>query len=155
MSKILSAFLQTENLSHKERDFVGISHKVAETTLTHDFDVQALSNRIDEVFDTYYNKKNRDAYVAPYLCFVQSSGMGKTKILYELKKSYDKVPEEKKTTVARLVLCRSKKNGEEGEREENLFDVFLHQLQDIDQRTYFERIVEIIFNALDEAVANI
>ena len=54
---------------------------MTDTRLTHTFDVSELEARIDDVFTTFYDQKNKGGYYAPYLCFVQSSGMGKTKIV--------------------------------------------------------------------------
>jgi hypothetical protein len=79
------------------------------------------------VHDTFYNGDNSMGYIGPYFPFVQSSGMGKTKILYEFKKQFATKEEDGYEKKAKLVLCR-KQTTDEGERrnkEGAIFDTFL------------------------------
>ena len=72
----------------KERAFVGIAFQIQETDLTHNFDLEKFSTAVDSVFSAFQKQQktdDKDKFVAPYFVFVQSSGMGKTKIMYHYK----------------------------------------------------------------------
>lgn len=55
------------------------------TQMKHQFDVKKLSQRIDLLFKSLFSKTKEDGFMAPYFPLVQSSGMGKTKLMYEYK----------------------------------------------------------------------
>lgn len=107
--KELVNFLQGPNadVGRGERQMVGISHKVLETSLTHNFDVNALKDRINHIFQTFYDNQNKDELYAPYLCFVQSSGMGKTKIIHELCQSYARTCNQEITVCGRRMVMKA------------------------------------------------
>ena len=63
---------------------VNVDFQIVESKLCHVYDLECFSKRVDEVFEWHTNPEG--LYRAPYFCFVQSSGMGKTKIMYEYKK---------------------------------------------------------------------
>jgi len=54
--------------------------------LQHSFDLKKLSEKIDKLFAWHTDENVREQYLAPYFPVVQSSGMGKTKLLFEYKK---------------------------------------------------------------------
>lgn len=88
--------------------------QVKETPLSHDYDLRALQERVLDMFQWFNDPTVRQRYVAPYLPLIQSSGMGKTKLLYELRQLLNSDPDSSYTTL--LVLCA---NGElEGEMTE-------------------------------------
>lgn len=58
-----------------------------DTALSHKLDLKEFETRIDSLFAWYGSTAQQKKYVAPYFCFVQSSGMGKTKILTEYRKA--------------------------------------------------------------------
>ena len=153
--KELVKFLQNgsmagTNVDQKERQFVGISHKVMVTVLTHDFDMLQLKGRITIVFCTFYEEENTKGYYGPYICFVQSSGMGKTKILYELCKYYN----ENTDIVGRLILCRSAKlENEEQKKETDLFDGFIDLRNDSHRKQSFNDVVQDVFSKLETMVS--
>ena len=60
--------------------------QIAKSKLSHKYDLECFANRVDHVIKCHENVIERAKYVGPYFCFVQSSGMGKTKLLYEYKK---------------------------------------------------------------------
>ena len=62
---------------------VNVDFQIANTRLSHTYDLERFSVRVDHLFDCHEKWREREKYVAPYFCFVQSSGMGKTKILWE------------------------------------------------------------------------
>eukprot|EP00980_Cylindrotheca_fusiformis_P021565 scaffold8413_cov67-Cylindrotheca_fusiformis.AAC.1 len=75
----------------KERTVITISYKITETELYYKGDLSSFGEYVAYVFDEYYGAirkharaENRDEFLyhAPYFVFIQSSGMGKTKILY-------------------------------------------------------------------------
>jgi len=64
---------------------VSCDFQVKETRLAFDYDLMALKERVLQLFDWYDDDAIRTKYLAPYLPVIQSSGMGKTKLLYELR----------------------------------------------------------------------
>ncbi|CAJ1959763.1 unnamed protein product [Cylindrotheca closterium] len=153
------------NVYQQERQFVGISHKVIDTALTHDFDMLELHEKICFVFLTFYKEGNEGEYYGPCICFVQSSGTGKTKILYKLCKHY-KMNEEgtsksgkgksKSGTniVGRLILCRNAKGeSDENKKEKDLFDAFIDLRNGIDSNQSFQQVVDGVFKKLDDMIA--
>jgi len=146
------AFLEKWN----EREVVPSSHGIVESSLTHDFDLHMFCRSVDSVFDTFYNlpeDKKEDIYSGPYFVFVQSSGMGKTKILYEYKKQTEAWQKDanqgatwKYRPEAKIVLCRAKRNDEE----KNVYDNFL-QLKSTEEDS-FEANRSKCFDQLDKLV---
>ncbi len=61
-------------------DFGVVSEK-----LTHTYDLERLSNYVIRLFDWHTNRNIRKKFIAPYFSLVQSSGTGKTKLLWELR----------------------------------------------------------------------
>ena len=121
-----------EDSKVKERDMVGIHYQVADTELSHDCDVVSFGEKVQEVFEFFYkedhqgaNENEENRYLAPYFVFVQSSGMGKTKILYEFKNQVRQKKGKWENTDVKLILCRGKKYGDDGEKEEKIFDEFI------------------------------
>jgi hypothetical protein len=64
-----------------------VDFHIRDTPLSHAFDVEAFVRRAQTTQTTWENyrdnREDKERYDAPYFCFVQSSGMGKTKIMYE------------------------------------------------------------------------
>ena len=60
------------------RRLVKMDFRIKDSNLFHTYDLEYFSKRLDYVFQCHENAEERENYVAPYLCFVQSSGMGKT-----------------------------------------------------------------------------
>ena len=60
-----------------------------ETVLVHDLDLKACEKRIEQLFEWHDQASVREEFLAPYFALVQSSGMGKTKLLIELRKLYN------------------------------------------------------------------
>ena len=60
-----------------------VDFQIKGTRLSHTYDLECLSERITHILACHENHDDRALYVGPYFCFVQSSGMGKTKLLYE------------------------------------------------------------------------
>jgi hypothetical protein len=74
------------------------------STLSHDYDLVTLKQRVLDLFQWYDQDDIRNQYLAPYFPLVQSSGLGKTKLLYELKQD---IAMKEPTYHAVLVLCSS------------------------------------------------
>ena len=70
----------------KFRQMVSVDFQIQGAALFHRYDLQCFSERMDHVFQWHTDMQMKRQYVAPYFCFVQSSGMGKTKIMHEYKK---------------------------------------------------------------------
>lgn len=70
----------------KFRQMVSVDFQIQGTELFHSHDLQCFSERIDHVFQWHTDMQMKRQFVAPYFCFVQSSGMGKTKIMHEYEK---------------------------------------------------------------------
>ncbi|KAG7355319.1 hypothetical protein IV203_004675 [Nitzschia inconspicua] len=65
---------------------VYVDYKITESDLSHDCDLLSFAKHVETLATEYWNnsKSNESPpFVAPYFCFIQSSGMGKTKLLYE------------------------------------------------------------------------
>jgi hypothetical protein len=64
-----------------------VDFHIRDTPLSHSFDVEAFVRQVQTTRTTWEkyrdNPEDKERYDAPYFCFVQSSGMGKTKIMYE------------------------------------------------------------------------
>jgi hypothetical protein len=156
--------------SSQERKFVNIAFQVKETDMVHRLDVTAFADRVIDVYRQFYdNPDNKDnvgeKYIGPYFAFVQSSGMGKTKILFEFKQ------EVKKNNVAfiekhkdlrhlymdaRLVLCRAV-NKENADMEKEVYDNFVDFAAIAKQLAVtfrevedYEKAVKVVHEALDK-----
>ena len=73
--------------------------------LAHKFDVEAFVERVDELFAWHDNENVRNEYRAPYFPLVQSSGMGKTRLLHEARTYFNK----RDDTVCLAILCTEAK----------------------------------------------
>lgn len=67
---------------------VPVDYEISESKLSHEADLIALLERVEETFG-WYTAEPR-TFVAPYFPFIQSSGMGKTKLLHELRELLNK-----------------------------------------------------------------
>jgi FtsZ-binding cell division protein ZapB len=92
-----------------------IDFQIDGTPLKQNFDLSRFLKRIDELFQWYSDKDYRNRFMAPYFPLVQSSGTGKTKLLYEAKKS---ILQQQRCCA--LIHCV---NGDSQK-----FDIFDHQL---------------------------
>ena len=71
-------------------------------SLRHHFDLKLFTEAIDELFEWTRLMSVRKDYLAPYFALVQSSGMGKTKLMYEFER---KSKDEESLWDAQLLLC--------------------------------------------------
>jgi len=85
-----------------------------DTELAHNFDLTAFQNRIDNLFWWHDNNNKRPQYLAPYFAMVQSSRMGKTKLMIEFRRAYDKKQNGK---VCKTILCLAAKLKEQKEKQ--------------------------------------
>jgi hypothetical protein len=69
---------------------VPVDYHIADTVLKNDFDLHKFVEKIQSVAEEWNKTKDlkdpEKKYIAPYFCFIQSSGMGKTKLLHEFAK---------------------------------------------------------------------
>ncbi|KAG7345905.1 hypothetical protein IV203_004972 [Nitzschia inconspicua] len=89
------------------RQKVYIDYHITDTELTHDCDLVSFANHVETLATEYWNdvdSNKNPRYVAPYFCLVQSSGMGKTKLLYEYRKTYNDENVEAKVILVGNVL---------------------------------------------------
>lgn len=144
---------QGQDSSNRERAKVTITHAITGSTLSHSFDIQSLSDRVLDVFGEFYPDSNvtsnvHETFCGPYFPFIQSSGMGKTKILFEYRRYINSNTTDpanaSKPDFAKFILCRSQKAQEEGD----VFDGFL-DLQ-IDKNATFEKNKCTVFETLDK-----
>jgi hypothetical protein len=106
-----------------------VDYAISSTPLKFGHDLACLSGYIQQLFDewhssdSWYREQARKQYMAPYFPIVQSSGMGKTKLLYEYK-------QRSKDTACRLIRCVNvlKSN----EKETDTFDSLLAPPEDVD-----------------------
>eukprot|EP00529_Nitzschia_sp_RCC80_P017798 CAMPEP_0113460412 /NCGR_PEP_ID=MMETSP0014_2-20120614/10974_1 /TAXON_ID=2857 /ORGANISM="Nitzschia sp." /LENGTH=848 /DNA_ID=CAMNT_0000352065 /DNA_START=76 /DNA_END=2619 /DNA_ORIENTATION=- /assembly_acc=CAM_ASM_000159 len=59
-------------------------------TMAHELDVQALEARLREVEKWHQDEKVRDAYLAPLLAIIQSSGTGKSRLMNVVRNNYQR-----------------------------------------------------------------
>lgn len=89
-------------LLHQKHERVAAVDYQQEVELQHSFDVDQFSDRIDRLFEWHTDVRTRREFIAPYFALVQSSGMGKTKLLYE----YQKRVQKKAKVHCVIVHCR-------------------------------------------------
>jgi hypothetical protein len=71
---------------------VPVDYHIADTDLEYRFDLDQFVEKIQYVAKEWNRTKDKskdlgkEKYIAPYFCFIQSSGMGKTKLMYEFAK---------------------------------------------------------------------
>ncbi|CAJ1928170.1 unnamed protein product [Cylindrotheca closterium] len=74
-------------VSRNNNRMVPVNYLISKTELSHEYDVQKFVHQAERVakwFDASEDSVNASEYEdAPYFCVVQSSGMGKTKLIYE------------------------------------------------------------------------
>lgn len=76
---------------------------IEDAALSHRLDLRMFEARVDTLLKWRQDSKERDIYLSPYLVIIQSSGMGKTKLLYEYKKEREE--ESPKSVHVKLLLC--------------------------------------------------
>ncbi|KAG7339802.1 hypothetical protein IV203_025483 [Nitzschia inconspicua] len=71
---------------------ISVDYQITNTKLSHDYDLVSFVKHVETLATEYWNDNitlnETPPYVAPYFCLIQSSGMGKTKLLYEYRKNY-------------------------------------------------------------------
>jgi len=82
---------------------VPVDYNIENTHLSHSYDLTMFEKEVNGLFN-WNVKKN---LIGPYACFVQSSGMGKTKLLFEYAK---KTNNSDSDTVTQLILCTPSKS---------------------------------------------
>jgi hypothetical protein len=97
IQSIINDFLQRVSKSTSRKDakallalperIADVDFHIRDTPLSHSFDVEAFVRQVKATRRTWEkyrdHREAKERYDAPYFCFVQSSGMGKTKIMYE------------------------------------------------------------------------
>ena len=87
---------------------VDVDYEIVNRKLSHNYDLDRFTETLEDVFDWYEGgmetRRQASKKVGPYLCFVQSSGMGKTKIMYEYRK---KSVEDEESDVASSLIMSS------------------------------------------------
>jgi hypothetical protein len=83
--------------------------QITNSTLSHTHDLDCFTTRVNHVIECHENKIERRKYVAPYFCFVQSSGMGKTKLLFE----YHKIKRTRLHPIASFLIFPPVEKGQE------------------------------------------
>ncbi len=78
---------------------------VKDEALSHDFDLRNFEKRVAALLKWRESREERKVYLAPYLVVIQSSGMGKTKLLYEYMKKKKKEGADSKIGDVKLLLC--------------------------------------------------
>ena len=79
--------LSSLNVVSANSRIVPVNYHISDTELKHKFDLNQFVEHIQSVSKewnaTKDNNNPNEKYIAPYFCFIQSSGMGKTKLMYE------------------------------------------------------------------------
>jgi hypothetical protein len=79
-----------KGLALRSNRVADIDFQVESTELKHTYDLERITEYVMSLFDWHTDQDVRDKYMAPYFPLVQSSGMGKTKLLWELRESINK-----------------------------------------------------------------
>jgi hypothetical protein len=85
LEKLGEVFPTTAKAPAKQTRIVSVDFGIAESKLSHIIDLEALIERVNETFSWFDPPLT---YVGPYFPMIQSSGMGKTKLLYELRNHF-------------------------------------------------------------------
>jgi hypothetical protein len=64
---------------------VDVDFEITNTDLVHTYDIDSLQAKVESLFKWHNDPNEREIYMAPFFPLVQSNGMGKTKLLYELR----------------------------------------------------------------------
>jgi hypothetical protein len=64
---------------------VDVDFEIRMTKLVHSYDLENLEEKVKSLFKWHIDLNERKTYMAPYVPLVQSGGMGKTKLLCELR----------------------------------------------------------------------
>jgi hypothetical protein len=79
--------LSSLNVVSPNSRIVPVNYHISDTELKHKFDLNQFVEHIQSVATEWNATKDtnnpNEKYIAPYFCFIQSSGMGKTKLMYE------------------------------------------------------------------------
>jgi hypothetical protein len=82
--------LSSLNVVSADSRIVPVDYHISDTNLRYKFDLDKFVEQIQSVTDEWDATKDteniEEKYIAPYFCFIQSSGMGKTKLMYEFAK---------------------------------------------------------------------
>ena len=80
---------KTETDTNTDSRIVTVDYHITDTKLSHPFDLNQFSTQVQNVQESYWgvNGTKGPSYDAPYFCVIQSSGMGKTKLLHEYRKA--------------------------------------------------------------------
>jgi len=126
---------------------VSVGYEIKKSTLSHNYDVLEFSDRIKSVFRGYFDEAKANSeqeYISPYFCVVQSSGMGKTKILFEFKSNVMELLKHDK------VECRLVLSGPfDVNKEDNVFDGNLNLGAIADEHETLLDAASGIYNELD------
>jgi hypothetical protein len=139
---------------------VDVDFQIANTTLSHQYDLECFSKRVDHLFECHENEQERAKYVAPYFCFVQSSGMGKTKILWEYQNKLDDPKAEQNHKVTSFVVIPTDPTTDEKpifpilhlNRVEPLLDGDISHMQHAEYEIHIQKVFTIMSHVLDEAL---
>ena len=91
-----------------------------EDEMNYKYDLDCFLLKVNEVFE-WHEGDNKNMYLAPYFPLVQSSGMGKTKLIYEYKKHVNGMNGPKKCI---MILCEKSEDvwNERKKNDKTIFD---------------------------------
>ena len=97
-----------------------------DTLLKHHFDLNRFTQRVHGLFKWYDDVNETETYMAPYFPLIQSSGMGKTKLLVEFRNHLDK-----SAYSCHIILCKQK-GSQKKQKKEEVFDrdLFIDEISD-------------------------
>jgi hypothetical protein len=81
---------------------------IQDSILSHLLDLRNFEKRVDKLVEWRDDQRERNIYLAPYLVLIQSSGMGKTKLMYEYMQEKIRTGEDDPNTKigdVKLLLC--------------------------------------------------
>jgi hypothetical protein len=98
-----------------------INFKIADTPFVYTYDLELFCKHVDRMFTWHEESEERKKYMAPYFPLVQSSGMGKTKLLYEYQKK------SKNDIESKLILCQLDSSSDnKNDMPDKKYDIYDH-----------------------------
>jgi hypothetical protein len=138
---------QKEALIPDNPRIVDVDYEIENSKLKSNFELVEFGTRVDGLFEWYgpQQEKVRKTFLSPYFPVVQSSGMGKTKLLYEYKKAV------KDKTTCVLIRCLNHLPTSDAGSENAVFDEDLVPplLDDRDRRTKMLRKLKEILDTVN------
>jgi len=92
-ARLRNAYKAWKEIRAEITRMVSVDFEIENRELSHNYDLERFTEALTNVFK-WFDSDTVSKKVGPYLCIVQSSGMGKTKLMYEYRKKSFEVDSE-------------------------------------------------------------